>query len=140
MNTRRVVISTEQIKKHTKRARRNRSICEALFQKDPHCFYCHKEVQWYPEIRNFDIPRGLLIPDDMATLEHLYDRFDARRYEDYLNDEDKVLACWKCNNDRSTVKEKLLSEEDRELKKELLKKRKGKHWSEPLELIIIEAK
>jgi|GEM_PF-3064596 len=138
MNKRIVVISTEKIKAHAIRARRNKSICEALFKKDPHCYYCHVELKWYPEIRNFKMKRNSPIPRDMATLEHLYDRFDIRRYDDYPNNEDKVLACWLCNNKRSNINQKFLSEEEVLLKKEQLKKRKGKHWTEPLETIVID--
>jgi len=49
---------------------------------------------------------GKKLPDNMATIDHLYSRMDPRRYVQNGNETSHVLACRKCNLERS--KEDLL--------------------------------
>lgn len=71
-----------------------------LINQDNHCHYCGTEVYLYPEIRSRLLNKGEIYPSNMATIEHLYDRYDPRRYQMYENNEDKVLCCYKCNHNR----------------------------------------
>ena len=67
-----------------------------LLAKDPHCHWCGKEVKDYGDLT------GKQYPHDLATLDHLVSRF-FRKKGDVVK---KVLACWKCNEERS-LKEQL---------------------------------
>lgn len=64
-----------------------------LMSKDPHCYYCGGEIKEYI------LEIGDRAPQDMATLDHLHDRFDPKRYQN--NDEPVVLCCFRCNNIKS---------------------------------------
>lgn len=75
-----------------------------LWKENPHCFYC-KCLTILPE----DLPvehgyaSGKLknVPDDMATIEHIYSRLNPSRW---IRGK-RVLACYKCNNEKSREEE-----------------------------------
>ena len=50
------------------------------------------------------IPRYVTNPDNLATIEHLDDRFSDKRGT-YVNTPRTVLACSKCNRDRGRAEE-----------------------------------
>lgn len=79
----------------------------------------------YPEITNRDQRRHTSYPHDLATIEHLYDRYDIRRYT-ILTQDAKVLACYKCNQKQANKRNKEMSKNYKELldlRTENLKKR-----------------
>lgn len=65
------------------------------------------------------------MPLNMATLDHLYDRFHPERRKPNRNSEQRwVIACWECNNKRSRASQAAQSLEN-------LWKKSGKGaWSE----------
>ena len=48
---------------------------------------------------------------DRCTIDHLYDRFDVRRYEKGHSQKHQVAACHDCNNHRSKLRHKNLPSE-----------------------------
>lgn len=62
-----------------------------LWAEDPKCHWCGIETQW-PEIK------GGSLPDDAATLDHLYTKYEMEKRKSEGNP--FVLACNKCNHDR----------------------------------------
>lgn len=108
-----------------KRRVKNKVHVKRLMNENPHCYYCRIECKYYPEFRTGNLKRGQSYPHDMATLEHLFDRYDPiKRYRVYENDEDKVLACYKCNYSRSQQRTDSMPKEYLERRKELLAARK----------------
>lgn len=99
------------------------SVRELLAERSRECYYCHIQTKAYPEIQNRKLKKGEFFPDDMTTLEHLYDRFDERRYLVYPNYEDKVIACWNCNRKRAVERMKTLPKSFRKERDEKAKKR-----------------
>jgi len=81
-----------------------RLIRERLMRENPHCNWCGIEVIWYY------IPGdGQPLPDNFATLDHLYQAKDPRRIEAFRKGERQiVLACSKCNFDRGKEYERKL--------------------------------
>lgn len=76
----------------------NKSKREQLMKEDPHCFWCGIEVtnEW---------PEGRIKPPaNLATLDHVYDKWMPKeREEAWKNGDDKrrVLACYRCNQRRN---------------------------------------
>lgn len=84
--------------------------------KDPHCHWCEREVVLYyvKEWGRNGYPKQ---PDDMATLDHIYDRFDTEKREESWRKKDPnrhVLACYRCNHDRNEKKMKFLAKNAKE--------------------------
>lgn len=101
----------DQIKKyleHTQKKRRDyKSFREKKIGENPFCHYCKEKMKLYDGYLMRNLKKGERFPDDMATVEHLFDRFDMEnRYKIYENDEDKVLACYKCNSERARERTK----------------------------------
>lgn len=69
---------------------RNRKLY--LLRKDPHCYWCGREVF------DHDLSHKSHPPYNTATVDHLITRYSSVRGE--VKGE-TVLSCWKCNNDRS---------------------------------------
>ena len=66
-----------------------------LMLKDPHCHWCRRELRLY------DI-RGGKLPPDYPTIDHLKDKFlHGKRPEVGMKQTTLVLACPKCNNERT---------------------------------------
>ena len=76
----------------------NKSKRDQLMKEDPHCFWCGCEVtnEW---------PEGRIKPPaDLATLDHVYDKWQAEEREAaWRNGDDsrRVLACYRCNQRRN---------------------------------------
>jgi hypothetical protein len=95
----------------------NRTIKLKLFETNPHCYYCGCRMI-LTNIRN--IPKGQELPDNAATLEHLVSRFSAYRWKQKRKGERrKVLACYRCNHNRSIQETLCLS------RAEILRRSKG---------------
>jgi hypothetical protein len=62
-----------------------------LFEKDPHCHWCGREVVLVHQMRG-----GATLPNQ-ATLEHLFDRLNPLRFDIRYAGERYVLACYECN-------------------------------------------
>ena len=60
------------------------------------CYYCG--------IKTIKLTPGFcgIIPMNAATLEHLYSRYDIRRFIQINKRSNTVMACRKCNSDRAT--------------------------------------
>lgn len=127
------MLSKEDFQKYLKQKRRpNTVIRDDKHAKDPHCYYCGiVTVNDYP-VRNRELKKGEEPPDDMATLEHLYHRFDKRRYDISVPDEDKkVVACYKCNVEKGKKDDMRLTAKQRKQIEENNKNRKknqAKAW------------
>ena len=94
------VLSSKEIKEYLyykKLLGGNKGIRRALMEKDPHCIYCAVEVKEY------NLLPHQKMPDDQATIDHLYEKYDKRRYENF-GFNNKVLSCAKCNHDRDLQK------------------------------------
>lgn len=65
-----------------------------LWNENPHCHWCGRLT------RLTNNPNGI-IPDDAATVDHLYSKFDLRRWVKAENEKRYVLACRLCNWNRS---------------------------------------
>jgi hypothetical protein len=72
-----------------------------MFAANPHCFWCGKLM------RLVELPRGGPMPSDAATIDHLYSRLHPRRLM-FSGEPRRVLACSKCNNDRSREETKII--------------------------------
>ena len=60
------------------------------------CYWCKREcvlIVWIPK-------RKVAIPRNLATLDHLRDRFHPGRQEPARGDKRYVMACWECNHER----------------------------------------
>jgi len=85
----------------------NRKLKVQLFNLDPRCHWCGKETI-LTNIPN--ISKKTMNPL-MATIDHIYSRFDLRRWVKSESPK-KVLACYQCNNERSIIEEKMLTKEE----------------------------
>jgi hypothetical protein len=56
---------------------------------------------------------GGKLPDNGATIDHLFTKLDPERYQPPKPGERRlVLCCWKCNNDRAAQRNAMLSKEE----------------------------
>jgi hypothetical protein len=62
-----------------------------LWLENPLCHWCGIETIWI-ELKN-----GGKLPDDAATIDHLYTRYELEKRQEMGNP--RVLACNKCNHD-----------------------------------------
>jgi len=85
------------------------SIRKRLYEEDPHCIICGKEVilplEFLP--KNKKKRKRIKLPDNMATIEHIITNRNPLR-KDLGNFKALVLACNKCNCDRNTEENLLL--------------------------------
>lgn len=80
---------------------------EKLWKQDPRCCYCHVETILPLDAikkHNIEDPTKLnLLPREIlnriATIEHVYTKFDDRRYAD-VHGSPTTLACYKCNQEK----------------------------------------
>jgi hypothetical protein len=67
-----------------------------LWEADPHCTWCGTVTIW------FENPSGReSLPNNAATLDHLYSRFDSRRESPRGGTKYTVLSCKRCNKGRN---------------------------------------
>jgi hypothetical protein len=86
----------------------NRELKLKLFAEDPHCHWCGRATV----LTNVKEIKGKPNPL-MATIDHLVSRYNPERWVEKKPGENrKVLACFECNNNRSSVETKQLSPEE----------------------------
>lgn len=119
--------------KKRERASRNKIVRKRLFKKDPHCYYCGIETKEYSDIAHRDLRQGEKYPDDMATLEHLYDRYTYKRY---IEVGAKVLACYKCNVKRANQRNRSFPKSFHNQRRIILEERKEKKSLVPRPLLL----
>ena len=68
-----------------------------LMKKDPHCFYCKREVFIFKH------QSRVAFPDNQATLDHVEDR--VYRENRPIKGINTVLCCTKCNRDRNRYRQ-----------------------------------
>ncbi len=87
-------------------------IIRLFYREKGHCFWCREPMS----LQRQDHPNPQ--PGDMATIDHLYERFDPRRWAPRLPgeiDQDRlVCACSRCNNRRQAANWAKLSENQRD--------------------------
>jgi len=70
-----------------------------LFSRSPFCHWCGIEtIVWKPK-------RHARIPDNAATVDHLYTRFDWMKGKTEPGVEATVLSCNKCNFERGAARQ-----------------------------------
>lgn len=69
-----------------------------LMQKDPHCYWCRRELKLYPDYWKW---RHRQMPKDYPTIDHLNSRLLGNRYDPGMKGITLVLSCPDCNNKRS---------------------------------------
>jgi hypothetical protein len=70
------------------------------------CWWCKRQMlnpETFPHIHP--------LPPDMATTDHLDDRFSPDRGK-FPGQRRRVAACWKCNNDRSRARQAELGKDE----------------------------
>lgn len=93
----------------------NREVKLRLFAENPYCYYCDCLMVLTP-------PDARTLPDNAATIEHRISRYNPARWrKKRKNERRRVLACYKCNQERSNLETLCLSRE------EVLKRSQG--WS-----------
>jgi hypothetical protein len=92
---------------HTKYIRKRRN---KLFQEDPHCHWCGRELILPEECKQ---DKQNWQPDNMATIDHLRSRFSINRQEPNHTKETRlVLACYRCNEVRNDQEQATISIEE----------------------------
>lgn len=66
----------------------------------PNCFWCGRKTEYIKV--NWKIVTGGQVPDNVATIEHLYSKKDQRRHDckRLRIPSPTVIACYKCNHKR----------------------------------------
>lgn len=84
----------------------------AFWKANPRCYYCNELTILPTDIPDLlDLQAQGITPDNMATIEHIYTRYDTERFEE--NGEKKcVLACYKCNHDKEQERASLIPKEE----------------------------
>lgn len=86
----------------------NREIKERrqkLIAKGLGCHWCGRPVKEYEN-------KGSNPPDDQATIDHLFDKYNPHRKTPNHNQERRwVLSCYRCNNDRNKLRQQQLPKE-----------------------------
>lgn len=67
-----------------------------LMAECPFCYWCGRALRLYDK---GEVPKKL--PDDFPTIDHLNTRFKGERPDLNMKEETWVIACPKCNNERS---------------------------------------
>jgi hypothetical protein len=85
----------------------NRSLKLKLYEENPFCYYCGCQTI----LTNIDkIPSGQSLPLNAATIEHRLSRLSHYRWKKKKKGEKrKVIACYRCNHERSTQETLCLS-------------------------------
>lgn len=78
-----------------------------LWKEDPHCYHCGLLTELPPKKAH------LKNKPHYATIDHLYSRYDPRRYAPMVGKEKRrVLACFACNQKRSIQETAALPKEE----------------------------
>ena len=87
----------------------NRKLKLKLYELDPHCHWC-KQKTVLTDVKKMN---KRTINPLMATVDHVYSRYDLRRFvKKTPNEVRKVLACFNCNNTRARQETKQLSRQE----------------------------
>ena len=70
-----------------------------LMQKNPHCYWCHCLVIYYP------MKDHQKFPDNYATIDHLNSHLKGPRPNVFFKKRTLVLACFKCNQKRNMAEQ-----------------------------------
>jgi hypothetical protein len=70
---------------------------ELFAEQQGKCYWCDRPCREVTKSR---------LPDDAATLDHLFDRFDPRRHMPPQGQKRYVMACHRCNHDRGTARQR----------------------------------
>jgi hypothetical protein len=71
-----------------------------LWEQNPHCHWCGTETVLIDQDGGF-------FPHNAATVDHLRSRLDSSRSEpNPQREQRRVLACWRCNNERARDEQK----------------------------------
>ena len=116
----------------------NKQLRADLMEKDPRCHWCHIMLDNSPEAHRSWWGKGERPPDNAATIEHLFDKFDIRRYK-YHKNEFKVLACYKCNTTRGNLHCRSIPKEEMNKRKTVLLDRRQRGDTTPRALILLRA-
>lgn len=85
-----------------------------LFNKNTKCYYCGCQTSLNEEQTMRTLRKKEKLKANTATIEHLYDRFDIRRYDVSIPFEERfVLACYGCNQKKQREQYLLIREEER---------------------------
>jgi hypothetical protein len=92
-------------------SRRHRELKIKMWEKDPYCHWCG----CFTVVTNIvAVPRGTSLPDNAATVDHVYSRFNARRWvKAKYGERRRVLACYKCNHERAEQEENAMTLDER---------------------------
>jgi hypothetical protein len=104
-----MIISKKISRRYKKRAK--------LWNLNPHCHWCGRLTILTPP--GWDGNKNPADHPDLATIDHLYSRFNLLRWKPTGNDIRQVLACNKCNNSRANKEEASLSKHERFLRANL---------------------
>lgn len=108
-----------------------------LMEQHPFCYWCKQQVYEHPDTKR-NLNKGERYPDNMATIDHLYSRFNPeKRYQVYKDHEDKVLACYACNTKRSEEEVKKLPKSYLKQIEKLAHERKAKKDTTPRPLYFL---
>ncbi len=72
------------------------TLLKNLYHRNKHCHWCN--CRTWRGVRPADIP-----VDCRATVDHIKSKPEAKTHEEYIAKENKVLACYKCNQERARV-------------------------------------
>ena len=81
---------------------RNKRLVDTLLAIDPHCYWCKCAVSKYP------LSKHQKTPDNYATLDHMFSRYNSMRGKTNNGIRVNVLACYKCNLDRCKAETKAI--------------------------------
>jgi hypothetical protein len=66
---------------------------QQLMSKNPYCYWCGQKLVYFDN-------NGGRVPDNFATIDHLYSKLDGRRFDPKMKCKTLVLSCFKCNQER----------------------------------------
>jgi len=92
----------------------------SLWKENSQCYYCKTLTILPTDFPNLlELQKKGITPDNMATVEHLYSRYEEERFKEGGQDQ-CVLSCYKCNQEKEREKTSLIPIE--ELRKRSKKK------------------
>jgi hypothetical protein len=98
---------------------------QQLMAKDPHCYWCGKEVIYFKT-------NGGRVPNNFATIDHLYSKLSGKRFDPKRKQKTLVLACYKCNQERARKEDIELTNLDRWIRGNYFPK-----WLRPIQTFLI---
>jgi hypothetical protein len=111
-----------------------------LWKKDPKCHWCGEPTFLILIPEGVELKIGKQHPK-MATIDHLYSRYDPERKERFDGEPQTVLACHACNDRRNEEEQAAVPVEERTKRaRELNEKRsrRKKKWKRELPVVFTE--